>query len=461
MFMQNRLLWLILLSLSGCAVGPDYRRPAVETPAAFKELQGWKIAEPQDLAPRGNWWEIYHDAVLNGLVSQVAVSNQNVLAAAAQYRQAAALLDAARAGFWPTVSGSVASTGSQYASTQFAATGVNTLDRVALNASWEMDVWGRIRRTVEASRASAAASAADLRAAVLSSQATLVQSYLQLRVVDAQSAMLAQTVQAYQESLQITQNLYQAGTVSNLDVVQATTQLKTTQAQLIDLGVQRAQLEHAIALLMGKAPANFSLAVTNVVPPVPDIPVSVPSALLEQRPDIAAAERLMAAANAQIGVAQAAFYPSLLLNASGGYQGGSFANLISVPNQFWSLGPSLAVTLFDGGILRAQKAQALAGYDNSVANYRQTVLTGFQEVEDNLAAMRILGQERTVQEEAAKSANIALQITNNQYQAGTVSYLNVVTAQVTALNADNSDLAIQGRDLVASVGLLKALGGSW
>ena len=456
--MRNVLLLWLLAGLAGCAVGPDYHRPAVETPAAYKEFQSWKPAQPQDQMSRGNWWEIYGDATLNGLMLQVAVSNQSVIAAAAQYRQALALLDAAISGFSPTVSGGPSSTRSYSGSSKSA---ITTSDSLSLNSSWEMDVWGRIRRLVEANRAYAEASAADLGAVTLSMQALLAQSYMQLRVADAQYSLLQQTVIAYQSSLQITRNLYEAGTVSNLDIELANTQLKSTQAQMIDIGVLRAQLEHAIALLIGKAPADFSLASNNTLPVLPAMPVSVPSALLERRPDIAAAERRIAAANAEIGVAQAAFYPSLILNASGGYQGNNFANLLSVPNRFWALGPSLIGTIFDGGLLNAQKAQAVAAYDMSVANYRLIVLTGFQEVENNLATLRILKQEIELEQEAAKSAKNVLQITNNQYQAGTVSYLNVVLAQVTSLTADSTSLSLVGRDLLASVGLLTALGGNW
>ncbi len=450
-------LWL-LMSLAGCAVGPDYQRPTVVTPSAYKELEPWKPAQPQDQVQRGNWWEIYGDPTLNNLVSQVAVSNQNVMAVAAQYRQAMALLDAAKAGFWPTGSAGVSSTRSHSGA---GSNGINMSDNVSLIAGWEMDVWGGIRRLVEANRASAEASAEDLRAVVLSLQATLAESYMLLRIADAQSALLQRAVTAYQTSLQITQNLYAAGTVSNLDVELANTQLYSTQAQMIDLGEQRALLEHAIALLIGKAPAEFSLAPNNSVPELPSMPVSVPSVLLERRPDIAAAERRVAAANAQIGVAEAAFFPTLMLNASGGYQGNNFANLLSLPNQVWSLGPSLAGTLFDGGLLSAQKAQVVAAYDSSVALYRETVLVGFQQVEDNLATLRVLKQEIAMQQAAAKSAKAALEITNNEYEAGTVSYLNVMVAQVTSLNADNSNLTLAGRDLVASVGLITALGGSW
>jgi NodT family efflux transporter outer membrane factor (OMF) lipoprotein len=461
---RNIFLPLSILALAGCAVGPDYRRPAVETPAAYKEAQGWKTAEPQDQAPRGRWWEIYGDAQLNALVQQVEVSNQNIRAAAAQYRQALALLGAARAGYFPTLSAGVAATRGQSASDSGASSSaapIGDTARISLSASWEPDVWGRIGRVVESNQASAAASAADLQAALLSAQATLVQSYLQLRVVDAQRQLLDRTVAAYERSLQITRNRYEAGVAGRIDVAQAETQLKSTQAQAIDLGVQRTQLEHAIALLVGKAPADFKLEPNNALPGTPDIPVGVPSALLERRPDIAAAERRAASANAQIGVAQAAYFPALTLGASAGFQNSSFANLISLPNRFWSLGPALAATLFDGGARSAQKEQAVAAFDSNVATYRQTVLTGFQEVEDNLSALRILAQEALVQDDAAKSAAEFVTLANNQYVAGTVSYLNVVSAQATALGADRNALDINGRRLVASVSLLKALGGDW
>jgi NodT family efflux transporter outer membrane factor (OMF) lipoprotein len=444
--------------LGGCAVGPDYRRPDVETPAIFKEAGDWKIAEPGDGKAAGRWWEIYADPQLNTLVQQVEVSNQNVRVAEAQYRQATALLDSARAGYFPTLAtGASASRG---------ATGgppapVTKTDRVTLNASWEVDVWGRIRRSVEAGRETAEASAADLAAATLSAQAALVQSYLQLRLADAQRRLLEQTTVGYQRSMDITKNRYEAGVAGRLDVAQAEAQLKSTQAQAIDLGVQRAQLEHAIALLVGKTPAAFALAPVDGFPGVPEIPLLLPSTLLERRPDIAAAERRAAASNAEIGVAQAAYFPSLTLGAAGGYQGSSFSQLMTLPNRFWSLGPALALTLFDGGAHSAQKEHAVAAYDASVATYRETVLAAFQEVEDNLAALRILAQEDVVQQEATRAAAESATLTNNQYQAGTVSYLNVVIAQATSLSAERSKLDIAGRRLVASVGLLKALGGDW
>jgi len=448
----------LLALLSGCAVGPDYHRPAAATPAAYKEARGWKRAEPQDEAARGKWWEIYGDPVLSGLVEQVQVSNQNVIAAAAQVRQAQALLGVARAGYFPTLSGSLsASRGT--AATQ--ASAASNSDRLAFSASWEADVWGRIGRTVEASGAEAQASAADLRAALLSAQATLVQSYLQLRVNDEERRLLDQTVLAYQRSLAITRNRYQAGVAGRSDVAQAETQLSSTQAQAIDLGVARAQLEHAIAVLVGRAPADFRLPPVDAIPSLPTIPVGLPSELLERRPDIAVAERRIAAANAQIGVTQAAFFPALSFSAAGGFQNSSFSQLLTLPNRFWSLGPSLAMTLFDAGARSAQKAQAIAAYDQSVASYRQTVLSAFQEVEDNLAALRVLADEAEAQRAAQKSAAEALALTDNQYQAGTVSYLNVVSAQAAALGADRTSLSIKGNRLVASVLLQKALGGDW
>ncbi|MHB1620454.1 MAG: efflux transporter outer membrane subunit [Sulfuricella sp.] len=460
----NIFLLLSILVLAGCAVGPDYRRPVVETPVAYKETQGWKMAEPQDRAPRGRWWEIYGDPQLNALVQQVALSNQNIRAAEARYRQALALLGVARAGYFPTLSAGLAASRGQSVSaagTILPAAPIGNTDRISLTASWEADVWGRIGRAVESNQASAEASAADLQAALLSAQAALAQAYLQLRINDAGRQLQEQAVAAYERSLQISRNRYEVGVAGRIDVAQAETQLKSTQAQAIDLGVQRSQLEHAIALLVGKAPADFRLEPNNSLPSIPDIPVGLPSELLERRPDIAAAERRAAAANAQIGVAQAAFFPSLTLNASTGYQSSSFANLISLPNRFWSLGPALAAALFDGGARSAQKEQAIAVFDSNVAAYRQTVLTGFQEVEDNLSALRILGEEAKVQREAAKSAAESLALSNNQYLAGTVSYLNVVSAQAASLGADRSALDITGRRLIASVSLLKALGGDW
>ncbi|MDD5247591.1 MAG: efflux transporter outer membrane subunit [Rhodocyclaceae bacterium] len=467
--MNHRLsLFCISLLLAGCAVGPDYRRPDVDTPAAYKEAGTWKTAQPQDEAARGNWWEIYGDAALNALVPQVEVTNQNVRAAAAQYRQALALLGSARAAYYPTLTGDLTANRAQ--GTSPSTTGATTVTpgapirntvRPSLTASWEADVWGGIARNVEANESSAQASAADLQAALLSAQATLVQTYMQLRVNDAQQRLLGQTLTAYERSLEITRNRYEAGVAGRVDVAQAEAQLRSTQAQAIDLRAQRAQFEHAIAVLVGKAPANFTLAASAGLPALPATPGGLPSALLERRPDIAGAERRMAAANAQIGVAQAAFFPTLTLGASAGYQNSSFAQLFTLPNRFWSIGPALALTLFDAGARSSQKEAAVAGYDKSVATYRQTVLAAFQEVEDNFAALRVLADEAEAQQAATRAAAEALELTENQYQAGTVSYLNVVTTQAAALAAARADLDVAGRRLVANATLLKALGGSW
>jgi NodT family efflux transporter outer membrane factor (OMF) lipoprotein len=466
--MKTHTILIALLMLAGCMVGPDYHKPDVTTPAAYKEAKDWKTAEPKDDAPRGHWWEIYGDVDLNALVSQIEISNQNVLAAAASYRQAQALLDVTQGSYFPTVTAGLTGTRAQGSSPS--TTGVTTVVpgapirntvRPTLSASWEPDIWGQIGRNVEASEASAQASNADLRNALLSAQATLVQSYFQLRVDDAEQHLLQQTSAAYERSLQITKNQYEAGIVGRVDVAQAETQLKTTQAQAIDLGVQRAQLEHAIAVLIGKAPADFQIKPTNALPSLPQVPAALPSALLERRPDIASAERHMAATNAQIGVAQAAFFPALTLSGTYGYQNTSLSQLLTAPNSFWSVGPSLALTLFNGGALSAQKKAAVAVYDNSVATYRQTVLAAFQEVEDNLAALRQLADEAAVQQAAEQSATEAQTLTENQYLAGTVSYLNVVTTQATALSAKSSNINITGRRLVANAVLIKALGGDW
>lgn len=460
---------LLAASLGGCAVGPDYKRPSVDIPAAFKESRGWKIAEPRDEATRGNWWEIYNDSELNALINQVEISNQNIQAAAAQYRLAQALLGQARASYLPVISAGPASTRGQGTSSA-PATGtavvspgapIRTTDRLSFTASWEADLWGRIGRNVEANDAALVASSADLQAALLSTQSTLVQSYMQLRVNDAERRLLDQSIAAYERSLQITSNRYEAGVAARIDVAQADTQLKSAQVQALDLGIQRAQLEHAIAVLIGRAPADFRIEPNDSIPRLPQIPLGLPSELLERRPDIAAAERRMASANALIGVAQATFFPALTMSATGGYQNSTFTNLLALPNRFWSIGPSLALTVFDGGARSAQKSQAMATYDKNVATYRQTVLSAFGQVEDNLIALRVLGEEGEAQQAAANLAAEVWTLTDNQYKSGTVSYLNVVIAQTTALNAAKSSLDIIGRKLVASSLLLAALGGDW
>ena len=330
-----------------------------------------------------------------------------------------------------------------------------------LSLSWELDVWGRIRRLVEASKASAQASASDLVAIRLSMQAQLAQNYFQLRTLDGQREILDATTAAYEKTLALTKNRYESGVVAKADVLQAETQLKTTQAQAIDIGVQRAQLEHAIALLCGKPASVSSVSVSPLRAVPPPIPIGLPSEILERRPDIASAERRMAAANAQIGVAVAAYFPTITLSAAVGFEATDLAKLLDWPSRFWSLGPTVSENLFDGGLRRAQTAQARAAYDATVASYRQTVLTGFQEVEDNLAALRILENEARVQDEAVKAARQSLEVTLNQYRSGTVSYINVTTAQTIVLINETTALNIRNRRVIASVLLVKALGGGW
>lgn len=448
------------LLLAGCAAGPDYVRPAIEVPAAYKEGQGyWRPAAARDDPAPAAWWEIFGDPQLARLVADAERANPTVAAAEAAYRQAVAAVGGARAGLFPNLAASAAASRGKTAGSNGSIGSARNTDRVGLASSWELDLWGRLRRGAEAAEDSAAASAGDLAAARLSVQAALVQSYFQLRINDAQQRLLAGTLSAYRRSYEITRNRYQAGIASQADVAQAETQLKGTEAQAIDLGIQRAQLEHAIAALTGRVPGTLELAADERIPGLPALPAALPSTLLERRPDVAAAERRVAAANAQIGVAQAAFFPSLTINASGGYQNNTFADLLSAPYRFWSLGPSLALTLFDAGARSAAKEQALAGYDKSVAGYRQTVLTAFQEVEDNLAALRILAAESEVQKSATRAANEFQTLTTNQYLAGTVSFLNVATAQAAALSAERASLDLLNRQLAATVGLIKALGG--
>ena len=455
-----------LALLGACAAGPDYVRPPVDVPAAFKE--SWKQAEPRDHEHRGKWWEVFNDPLLNSLQEQVNISNQGLARAEAQFRQAAALLDSARAATTPNLTGGMSTTRSRASATTIAqpsafpiSRGVVTNHNLPFNATWEADLWGRIGRTVEANAAGAQASAADLEAARLSAQAQLAQNYFQLRALDAQQQLLEDTFAAYGKSLQLTQNRYAAGVVAKADVVQAQTQLKATQAQAIDVGVQRTQLEHSLALLVGKPASNFSIPRAPLTAVPPPIPPALPSTLLERRPDIAAAERRMAAANAQIGVAKAAFFPSLTLSAGTGFQSATMAQWLTLPSRFWSIGPAIALPLFDGGLRQAATDQAIAAYDANVAAYRQTVLTGFQEVEDNLAALRILEQEARVQEEAVKTARLSVELTTNQYKAGIVTYLNVIAVQATALGNERTSVDILNRRLAASVLLVKALGGGW
>lgn len=451
--------------LAGCTVGPDYVRPSAGVPAAYKEGFAWQPARPSDHVGRGNWWFAFGDPELDRLLAQINVTNQTLIAAEAQFRQAVALADQARAGLFPTVTAGVSETRSRPSGTTGPVTGISATKRTIfsapLNFSWEADLWGRIRRSVEAGESSAQASAADLENARLSLQAQLAQDYFQLRALDSQKRLLESTLEAYAKSLELTTNRYKAGVVARIDVAQAETQMKSTQAQVLDLGVQRSQLEHAIAVLLGTPPSGFSLTPAELFAKPPPVPVGLPAELLERRPDIAAAERRVAAANAQIGVAAAAWFPTATLSAAYGFQSATAAQWFTLPSRFWSIGPALAETIFDGGRRRAVGDQAIAAYDASVANYRQTVLTGFQEVEDNLAALRILEEEGRVQAEAAAAAQRSLDYSLNQYKAGIVSYLQVVTAQATALSNQRSVADILARRMTASVQLVKALGGGW
>ncbi|MFJ3046691.1 efflux transporter outer membrane subunit [Herbaspirillum chlorophenolicum] len=462
--------------LAGCAVGPDYVRPAMDLPQAYKEDGPWKVAAPSQIDSNQHWWEAYGDPILNGLIVQANAANQNIRQSEAQYRQAQATAQLARASLWPTIG---AAAGPSRAQTNTSGTPrLADTYSVGLNASWEADIWGGIRRSVEAGDAGVQASAASLAAARLSIQATLAQDYLQLRVTDLQKDLYRRTVDAYTRSLELTTHQYDAGTALRSDVAQAETQLRSAQAQLIDLDATRNQLEHAIAILVGRAPAAFTLPALpaaagdagdkaiddnaqRLQSSLPQIPTGLPSDLLERRPDIANAERLAAAANANIGVARAAYFPTLTLSASGGYSSVAFAQLFDTPSRVWSLGAALAATIFDGGARSARSDQAVATYDAAVAQYKQTVLGGLQEVEDNLSSLRVLDQESAVQAQAVKAAQLAERLAMSQYQAGTLNYLSVVTTQATSLTNQRSAVTLLGRQLVASVALIKATGGGW
>ncbi|MBD8804545.1 efflux transporter outer membrane subunit [Pseudomonas syringae] len=459
---------LCVLLLSACAVGPDYHKPDMATPASFKVAAGWKQATPRDDAmARGAWWEVYDDKALNALVERLNASNQTVAQYEAQYRQAQVLIRSSRAAFFPTLDLSVGKTrssqgtGSSTSGSSNLNSGIRETHSAQLGVSWEADVWGKLRRGLEADTANAQASLADLAAMRLSLQSELVQNYLQLRVIDEQKRLLEATVDAYQRSLTLTQNQYRAGISGRDAVAQAQTQLKSTQADLIDLAWQRAQFENAIAVLMGMAPADFNLQATTSIPRLPQIPVGLPSQLLERRPDIAAAERSVMGANANIGVAKAAYYPDFTLSMSGGYNSSTFANWISLPNRFWSVGPQLAMTLFDGGRRSAEVERTEAVYDQTVAQYRQTVLNGFQEVENYLVQLKVYEEEADVRQEALVAARDSLRLTSNQYKAGLIGYLDVVNVQATALSNERTVLNVLQSRLIASVQLIAALGGGW
>ena len=441
--------------LSGCVLGPDYQRPDSSVPLEFRHTPGWKVAQPAELSSAVAWWSLYQDATLTDLLKQLEASNQNLRAAEAAWREARALVGGSRSALYPQATGQVGT--SRTGNDQ----GVNKSNEMALGLSWQLDMWGQVRRQVKANEASAQASAAEWAGVRLSQQAELVQNYLQLRVIDEHMRLLDATVKAYQRSLQLTENRYKAGVVTRADVSQALTQLKNTQAQRLDLDWQRARYEHAIAVLIGSTPNAVQVASVETLPRLPALPIAVPSALLERRPDIAAAERQVMAANAQIGVAQTAYFPDLTLSASGGYRGSNLADWISMPNRFWSIGPQFAMTLFDAGLRRSKVEQAEARYDQQVARYRQTTLQAIGEVEDALVQLNVLAEEIQVQREALAASQDTLRLTENQYQAGMVDYLAVTNAQTIALNSQRTLLNLLGTQLTASVQLISALGGGW
>jgi NodT family efflux transporter outer membrane factor (OMF) lipoprotein len=456
----------LALAGTGCMKGPNYQRPVAAVPQGYREAppDGWKSAQPSDGVLRGKWWEIFGDPALNALEEQVNISNQNVLQAEAQYRQAVAAVRIARTALFPTVTGSPSATGEQ-TSSRVATSGGQRITTgiydIPVSASYTADVWGAIHRSVTASANTAQSLDAMLENARLLYQSELAQDYFTLHGLDGDHDLLQQTVQSYQEYLTLTRARFAGGVASDADVSEAETQLYTTQAQLVDVDVQRSQTEHAIAVLIGKAPSELEIprATIQIDPPV--IPVGMPSTLLERRPDIADAERQAAAANEQIGIAQAAFFPTLTMAATAGVESSNVLNLITWPARFWTIGPQLAQILFDAGKRTAQVAQAQAGYDATAAAYRQSILTAFQQVEDNLSALRVLEQEAAVTDQAVKSAIRSLDVTRAQYIGGTVNYLNVITVQTIALADQRSAVDLKTRRMTASVLLIQALGGGW
>jgi len=460
------LLAMAVLSLSGCVVGPKYHTPAVQAPPAYKEVGDWKPAQPNDQNLGGNWWTIFQDPQLDALEQQINVGNQNLRAAEAQFRQARAALRYNQADYYPTVTVAPSATRQRISGRRPPATSI--FDGVTYNdfllpvdVSYQADVWGRVRKTVESYREQAQASAADLATVNLSMHADLAIDYFEARSLDAEEQLLNTTVKQYEQALELNQSRFEGGIASEVEVEQAKTILQTTRAQAIDVGVLRAQYEHAVAILMGKPPAEFSLPPLPLTAPPPHVPISVPSELLERRPDIAAAERRVASANAQIGVAKSAYYPTISLAASGGFESSAITTLLNGPSGLWSMGLSAVGTVFDVGRRRALTDQALAAYDVQVATYRQSVLSGFQQVEDNLAAVRILENEAKVQDEAVAAAQRSLDLSNTRYKGGVTSYLEVITAQNAALADEVTAVNILGRRMASTVLLIQALGGGW
>jgi NodT family efflux transporter outer membrane factor (OMF) lipoprotein len=453
-------LTLILLA-AGCKVGPDYARPDAPTAPAFKELAGWKPSDPRDGIDRGAWWSVFADPDLDRLERQVDISNQTVKQAEAAYREAVALIREARASLFPTLTVAPGVTRSQSSGGGSGFSGTRTQYTAEGAASWEVDVWGQIRRQVESQSAAAQASAADLANAKLSAQGSLATAYFELRGADSLAKLLSDTVEEYKRALAITQNQYDAGTASRGDVLAADVQLQSTTASLVAAGVARAQYEHAIAVLTGHPPADLSLPTALLTNDAPVVPAGVPSALLERRPDIAAAERTMQQQNALIGVAIAAYYPQITLSAAFGFAGSPLSNLFSAADRVWSLGASASETVFQGGYRSAAVDAARATYDQAVASYRQTVLTAFEQVEDDLSDLRVLQQQAQAEDTTVAAARRAVDVTLNEYRAGTVAYTSVITEQTALLSAEQAALNVRQSRLVASVALIQALGGGW
>jgi NodT family efflux transporter outer membrane factor (OMF) lipoprotein len=460
------LIAITVLQLAGCMVGPKYHPPVTQAPSAYKEVGDWKPAQPNDQNLGGSWWTIFQDPQLDALELQVNVSNQNLKAAEAQYRQARAVLRYYRADYYPTVTAAPSATRTRNSANRppqnSIFNGITYNDFVLpFDVSYQADVWGRVRKNVESYREQAQASAADLATVNLSMHADLAVDYFQARSLDAEEKLLNSTVKQYEQALELNESRFQGGIASEVEVEQAKTQLQTTRAIAIDVGVARAQYEHAVAILIGKPPAEFSLPPLPLTAPPPHVPISLPSELLERRPDIAGAERRVAAANAQIGVAKSAYYPLINLSATGGFESSAITTLINGPSGLWSIGLSAVGTVFDVGRRRALNDQARAAYDYQVAAYRENVLTGFQQVEDNLAAVRILENEAKVQDEAVAAAQRSLDLSVTRYKGGVTSYLEVITAQSAALADEVTAVNILGRRMANTVLLMQALGGGW
>jgi NodT family efflux transporter outer membrane factor (OMF) lipoprotein len=467
----RRSLWICgllaagVLQFAGCTVGPKYHPPVVQAPSAYKEVGDWKPAQPNDQKLGGSWWTIFQDPQLDALEAEVNVSNQNLKAAEAQFQQARAALRYNRADYYPTVTAGPSATRTRISANTPTSSNLRgaTYNSFVLpfDFSYQADVWGRVRKNVESYREQAQASAADLATVNLSMHADLALDYFQARSLDAEEELLNSTVKQYEQALELNESRFQGGIASEVEVEQAKTQLQATRAAAIDVGVLRAQYEHAVAILIGKPPAEFSLPPLPLTAPPPHVPISVPSELLERRPDIAAAERRVASANAQIGVAKSAYYPLISLGASGGFQSSAITSLLNGPSGLWSVGAAAIETIFDGGRRHSLNDQARAAYDYQVAAYRQDVLTGFQQVEDNLAAVRILENEAKVQDEAVAAAQRSLDLSTIRYKGGVTSYLEVITAQSAALTDEVTAVNILGRRMANTVLLIQALGGGW